>query len=844
MRFKGILAMTGMLFTLLFNSCDSDKKQPAYISDDIYRFYIGDWECTAINDGELQVPVSNFFDSANAQKLLPAIGKYGLDTSSVTISINVLILRNLDHTIVIDPGLGKDVGGNEGRLMESLRLAGIDSSAVDHVIISHGHWDHIGGLATDEGRLNFPNARVTITETEWNYWMSEENLEKMPEFYASWVTENLPPVQEKVMLIRGDEEIVRGITAIPAPGHTPGQIALLISSGSDNLLYIADALHFTFQTDVPEASPVVDMDPDRAVETRKSILEKVKENNYKIFGFHFEFPGIGHFKETDEFRWEFEECVSEDKAAPSKCTVFTLAKGDQVFFGGNDDYIHPDSWYWVDPGDSLRYGVIWVGEADNVQQGINERGLAYDANGLPRFDVNPHNERLAVSGDYTSYPIHIMHECATVEEVVNWVNTHQWHTFMHDQMQFADATGDAVIISAGEDGEVVFTRKPAGDGFLVSTNFNVANPANGFSYPCWRYTRAQEVLDGLVHRKGPLSEADAAGVLEAVHMDGGASWTISSLLADLPNGLVYLYYFHQFDRPVVLNLQEELANPRAPGALSQLFPKDVRQEADLRYEAIQAKARLCQTIGIIWLAGVLVSLILLLALPANRPRKLQFWIPATIILGPPALIIWLATGRREITGPGRSILVEIIGDIMPTSFFFVLILGAIVYFPYLQGSWALQIILVFILPVILGLLAFHGLLLAPASKRSYSAFVIRRLPQVLIVTNLGMAGIIMAALPLINLSIRSCPIMPFSIWTPITWWVILILGSTIGCLLIFIFEYRSVKRGFRAWSLFSQTEEELQIPSWRNLWLWILVSYLVLAAGMAAGIALNNMMTG
>jgi hypothetical protein len=182
--------------------------------------------------------------------------------------------------------------------------------------------------------------------------------------------------------------------------------------------------------------------------------------------------------------------------------VLSLSKGEQVFFGGNDDSINPDSYYWVDTGNAQNYGAIWIGQPDNVQQGVNEQGLAYDSNVLPRVDVNPHSERIPVSGSYASYPIHILHECATVEEVITWVRAHQWHSFMHDQMHFADATGDAVIISAGTDGEVVFTRKSPGDGFLVSTNFNIANPANGFGYPCWRYDRAQKLLNQLVNQGG------------------------------------------------------------------------------------------------------------------------------------------------------------------------------------------------------------------------------------------------------------------------------------------------------------------------------------------------------
>ena len=279
----------------------------------------------------------------------------------------------------------------------------------------------------------------------------------------------------------------------------------------------------------------------------------------------------------------------------SGCTVFTVSKGDQVFFGGNDDYINPDSYYWVDPGNGDNYGAIWIGTRDNVQQGVNEKGLAYDANGLPRVDTNPHLEREPVSGGYSSYPIHILHECATVEEVISWVNTHQWHSYMHDQMHFADATGDAVIISARADGEIVFTRKPPGDGFLVSTNFNVANPSNG-SYPCQRYETASEQLEQLISQDNDLTVQDAVNVLDAVHVEENTSWTIESMVADLAQGIVYLYYFYQYDRPVVLNVMEEIANAPADGPLSRLFPEDVQQEAARRYQPLPPLSRI-----VLWL---------------------------------------------------------------------------------------------------------------------------------------------------------------------------------------------------------------------------------------------------
>lgn len=65
------------------------------------------------------------------------------------------------------------------------------------------------------------------------------------------------------------------------------------------------------------------------------------------------------------------------------CTVVTVSSAGRVYFGCNDDFTNRDSTYWVDPGGADTYGAIFFGSPDNVQQGFNEAGLAYDANGLP-----------------------------------------------------------------------------------------------------------------------------------------------------------------------------------------------------------------------------------------------------------------------------------------------------------------------------------------------------------------------------------------------------------------------------------------------------------------------------
>jgi choloylglycine hydrolase len=523
---------------------------------------------------------------------------------------------------------------------------------------------------------------------------------------------------------------------------------------------------------------------------------------------------------------------------PSGCSVFTIAKGDQVFFGGNDDYIHPDSYYWVDP---QGYGAIWIGTPDNVQQGVNSKGLAYDANGLPRVDVNPHLERTPVSGGYSSYPIQILRESATVEEVITWVNTHQWHSYMHDQLHFADATGDAVVISAGADSELVFTRKPQGDGHLVSTNFNIANPSNG-DYPCWRYETAQELLGGLVSQGDELTVQDAAGVLEAVHVEGGTSWTIESMVADLPNGKVYLYYFHQFDEPVVLNVTEEIANERAGVALSKLFPESVQQEAVRRFERIQGRASRCAIFGMVWFGLVLASLIVLLIASIKDHQSLIFWIPVVAILGPLGLLIWFVARGKLRDHSWQSVMVETVGDVAPMVGGFVLYLIVVIVVPAVQDSGSLQILLLFVLPPILGLVVFHGPLLTLATHQGYLHTLWKRFPHAWVSANLGMAGMFLLAFPVVNMSLGSCSIFPLNPWTLSLWWGFAVLGALLAMVLLMFYEGWAGRRDFRAWAVLATGDGEIATPGWRDLWWWILVSLIILIAGAAAGVMIQQIL--
>jgi hypothetical protein len=312
------------------------------------------------------------------------------------------------------------------------------------------------------------------------------------------------------------------------------------------------------------------------------------------------------------------------------------------------------------------------------------------------------------------------------------------------------------------------------------------------------------------------------------------------MLADLTQGIVYLYYFYQFDRPVVLNVLEELAHPRVPGPLSQLFPDDVRQEAASRYQQLKSRSIFCRWVSTVWILLVLVSLVILIVLPPRGKRGLRLWIPAVILGGPLALLIRLLAGPSPKPPGWKAVLTEITGDMAPSIIAFVVFLMILLLVPAVQSNPPLQLLFMLILPPLAGLLVFHGPFLITVTDMGFSRWMSHRLPHVIVVSNIGMGGICIAGMYLINLSLQFCPVMPFTAWTVIPFWIIGALGAVIGGLLIAIYDHWTIKRSFCAWSVLAASEGEVRTPSWRRLWWWILLSYAILFAGIASGVVLQK----
>jgi hypothetical protein len=247
------------------------------------------------------------------------------------------------------------------------------------------------------------------------------------------------------------------------------------------------------------------------------------------------------------------------------CTIFTDSQGDQVLFAGNEDQSPNESYLLVDTEGTI--GVVYLAtpwqELPLIpQMGMNEQGLCYDSNWIP-------NEALNSGTDFTRYeewPVpHLMRECSTVEEVLAKAFDYNWGSSISYQMHFADANGDAAVIHPGSEGELTYTRKPSGDGYLVSTNFNLEMLKSG-DYNCERYTTANDMLNA----GHELTVDFMVSILDATHAEGRVS-TIFSAVFDPTRDTIYLYYNHRFDSPIILSVEEQVASGARQLTLEELF---------------------------------------------------------------------------------------------------------------------------------------------------------------------------------------------------------------------------------------------------------------------------------
>ena len=294
-------ALTPFMVRNAFAATPAAGKQAAAF----YRYKVGSYECTSINDGSRSFPMPDtFVKNVPKEQALAAAEAAYMPKGMVTVPFNPQIINTGSKLVLIDTGYGPGIAPSVGLLPAGMAAAGIDPKAIDVVVLSHLHPDHINGVKTADGKVAFPNAEIMAPAQDWAFWMSDDNAAKaesnpMMKGYFANTRKILGDIAGKVTKYDWGKEVAPGITALATPGHTPGHTSFAVASGSSKILIQSDVTNIPeFFLRNPDWHVAFDVDPIKAAETRHKFYDMAAAEKATVVGFHFQFPSIGYVEKA------------------------------------------------------------------------------------------------------------------------------------------------------------------------------------------------------------------------------------------------------------------------------------------------------------------------------------------------------------------------------------------------------------------------------------------------------------------------------------------------------------------------------------------------------------------
>jgi glyoxylase-like metal-dependent hydrolase (beta-lactamase superfamily II) len=277
-----------------------------------YAVRVGEIDVLVVSDGVLPLPTKMLGHNADAASRAAWLTDMFLPQDAFDWSLNVVVVRSGNQTILIDAGLGLDPNLNlprAGQLIKRLESAGIDLASVTDVVLTHMHMDHIGGLLVEgvKDRLR-PDLRIHVAAAEVKFW-------EAPDFTHAYMPPGFPDalratskrfVEEyRGQLRQFDEEheVAPGVVVHRTGGHTPGHSVVRLASGGDRLTFAGDAV-FAVGFDHPDWHNGFEHDPEEAARVRIRMLRELAETGEQLVATHLPFPSVGRVAvDGDAFRW-------------------------------------------------------------------------------------------------------------------------------------------------------------------------------------------------------------------------------------------------------------------------------------------------------------------------------------------------------------------------------------------------------------------------------------------------------------------------------------------------------------------------------------------------------------
>ena len=261
-------------------------------------YKVGDIEVISLFDGVWEKPHDEtFIKGVNVEQTKAALKVGGLTDAFFPIPFTVLAVKTGGRVVLIDSGTGGGQAGGPkaGLLAQSMAAAGIDPKAVNTIVVSHFHPDHIFGLmAKDTNAQTFPDAEIIVPATELKWWTQPLDAIAQPRRGLAQRIQATLPSWKNVKVVDGEADVAPGIRQIPTHGHTQGHSSHVISSGGKQLIATADVTNiYALFAKHPDWQAAFDHVPDQAVETRRKLFDRAIADKAMVAGYHWGLPNVG-----------------------------------------------------------------------------------------------------------------------------------------------------------------------------------------------------------------------------------------------------------------------------------------------------------------------------------------------------------------------------------------------------------------------------------------------------------------------------------------------------------------------------------------------------------------------